>query len=127
MAATADDLIGKYVQLRDKEAEIKERHKEELKPYKDAMAKLEKALQDMLQEQGVNSMKGAHGTVYRQEVSNLKVTDFNETLQYIKDNERWDLLEKRVNKTVVQEIQQEGEDVPGTEIERTLKVQVRRS
>ena len=117
-----DALIGAYVQLRDKKDALKKRHSEELRPIDEMMAKLEGTLQQAMAEQNVKSFKSDHGTAYTSELVSAKVVDFNDTLSYIQENDRYDLLERRVNKTVVQEIG----DVPGVELTRTLKVNVRR-
>lgn len=117
-----DKLIGSYVALRDKKDEIAQRHKDELAPYNAAMDKIESAIHAAMQEQNVKSFKSAHGTAYTSELASAKVVDFEAALQYIQQHERWDMLERRVNKTVVQEIG----DVPGVELTRSIKVNIRR-
>lgn len=117
-----DEVIEAYVKLRDRKDQIKKRHGEELAPFDASMAKLEGKLQEAMQAQNVKSFKSDHGTAYTSELVSAKVVDFNDTLAYVRAHDRWDLLERRVNKTVVQDIG----DVPGVEITRTLKVNVRR-
>lgn len=124
-----DTLIEKYVQLRDRKKAIEDEHKAQLAPYKEAMQRLEEAFQDRMQEMGLKSLKSSHGTVYQSEVANAKVRDFDATLKFIMDNERYDLLERRVNKITLQSILEEGDidEVPGVELTRALKINVRRS
>lgn len=117
-----DALLERYVRLRDAKDAMAERHKAELAPLRRDMDLIEQALHQMMQSQGVKQFKSAHGTAFQKEVSNARVVDFESVLDYIRTNERWDLLERRVNKTVAQEL---GE-VPGVEQTRTLVVQVRR-
>lgn len=124
-----DTLIEKYVQLRDRKKAIEDEHKAQLAPYKEAMQRLEDAFQTSMQEMGLKSLKSPHGTVYQSEVANAKVRDFDAALKFIVDNERYDLLERRVNKTTLQSILEEGDidEVPGVELTRALKINVRRS
>lgn len=117
-----DALVAHYVALRDTKEALQQQHKDELAPLNADMQKLEQALQVLMQQSDVQSFKTKHGTAYTSVVANAKVVDFEATLAFIRDNERYDLLERRVNKTLVQEI---GE-VPGVELTRTIKVNVRR-
>lgn len=117
-----DKLIEHYVHLRDRKAEIEARHKDELAPLKEDMSKIEGALQKLMNDQGVKQLKGEHGTAFQQEQTSAKVVDWDKTLSFVQENERWDLLERRVNKTAALE-----EDVPGVEVSRAFKVNVRRS
>ncbi len=124
-----DSLIDKYVELRDRKKALEEGHKKELAPYKQALEKLEAHFQEHMQEQGLNSLKSSHGTVYQSEVSNAKVHDFEAALNYVLENERYDLLERRINKSALQSILEEGvsDEVPGVELTRAKKINVRRS
>ncbi len=117
-----DALIEHYVRLRDAKDAMAARHKEELAPLNRDMDLLEQALKKLMETQNVKSFKSAHGTAYTSELASAKVVDFDAALAYVRTNDRYDLLERRVNKTVVQEIG----DVPGVELTRTLKVNIRR-
>lgn len=127
MSINADKLIKHYIYLRDQKEEMEARHKEELRPIKDDMQQVEAALQKLMQEQGLRQFKGDHGTAFIQEDTSAKVTDWNEALDYIRNNERWDLLEKRVNKTQLMETLEEEGPVPGVDVNRRMKTLVRRS
>ena len=59
---SADDMINKYVKLRDKVKEIKARQSEELRPFGEAMTMLEGWMLEAMNEAGLKSMKSPHGT-----------------------------------------------------------------
>ena len=122
-----DDVIRGYVKLRDEKEELEKRHKEELAPVREKMQKIEAWLQDQLQEQGLTNFKGESGTAFLQEVSSATVADWDETLKFIRENEAWELLERRVSKTVVQDYLESHDDVPpGVAYKRETVVRVRR-
>jgi hypothetical protein len=116
------------ISLRDKIDEIKKRHKEELAPLNQSMEKLEAYLQLQLTNLGTTSFaaKGI-GTAYLQNVVGVTVEDWDATLAWIRSNEFWELLERRVSKTVVQEyMESKGEVPPGVNVRSETEVRVRR-
>lgn len=62
---TVDQVVSKYVELRDRKAEIEAKHKEELRPLREALDSLEAWLMDQLNKQGVDSFKTKQGTAYK--------------------------------------------------------------
>lgn len=122
-----DDVINAYVVLRDKVDETTRRHKEELAPIREQMGKIEAWLQNQLQMQGLQNFKGASGTAFLKQVSSATVEDWEATLAFIKDNNAWELLERRVSKTVVEDfVESTGNIPPGVNLKRETVVQVRR-
>jgi hypothetical protein len=123
-----DQVITGVISLRDKIDEIKKRHKEELAPLNQSMEKLEAYLQLQLTNLGTTSFaaKGI-GTAYLQNVVGVTVEDWDATLAWIRSNEFWELLERRVSKTVVQEyMESKGEVPPGVNVRSETEVRVRR-
>ena len=119
---TPEELIKKYVALRDRKAEVAARHKEELAPFATAMDAIEVKLMTVLQQQSATSLKTAAGTAYKQGWTSARVQDWQAVLDYAVENERFDLFERRVSKAVVEEIG----TVPGVDVERGFKVNIRR-
>ena len=119
----AEDLIATYVSLRDRIAEIKKDQAAHLKPFTDGLADLEGLLGEKLEETGADSLKTKAGTVFKSSWSSAKVTDWAEVLDYAIEHERFDLFERRVSKTIVEEIGA----VPGVTVERGTRVSVRRA
>lgn len=121
-----EELSAKFLALRDKRDEIVARHKEELKPYHAALAKLEAFFLDILQGSGLNSMSTDSATIYRGMHTSVTVADWDTTLPYIIESEKWELLNKAVSKTIVQEMADEGELVPGVTIRQEAYARVNR-
>lgn len=120
---TMEELIAAYVKARDMKAEVAKRHKEELVPYDDAMNMAEQAMMTLLNAAGADSMKTAAGTAYKSPWTKASIQDWQKVLDYAVENGRFDLFEHRIAKSVVEEIG----NVPGIEIERGVRVNVRRS
>lgn len=118
-----EDVVAKYVALRDRKKETKDRHAAELKPFDDALEALEGIMGKHLNEVGADSVKTPEGTFYRQTRVNARVADWSKVLDFAVENGRYDLFERRVNKAVVEEIGA----VPGVEVDTTVVVNVRRS
>lgn len=128
MAMTLDTMVEKYIALRDKVAIIKKEQTDALAPYNVAMGQLEAFMLDMLNQNGAESTRTAHGTVYKTTRTSTKVVDWSATLDFIKTREAWDLLEARVSKTAAEAIIQETQaPIPGVTTSREIAIGVRRS
>lgn len=122
-----DEVIKGYVELRDRLDARKKEQALELAPMREKMDKIEAWLQNQLQSQGLKNFKGTSGTAFLKEVSSATVQDWDATLEFIKSQGRWELLERRVSKTVVEDYAETtGEVPPGVELKRETIVQVRR-
>jgi hypothetical protein len=125
---TVDTMIEKYVQLRDRKKLKEDEHKAELAPFNEALSRLEGYMLEALNQAGLDSMKSPHGTAYKSTRTSAKVIDWVTTLNYIKENNAWDLLEARVSKLAAQEIIKETKlPIPGVETSSELCVNVRRA
>lgn len=123
-----DQLVEKYVALRDKKAEIKKRQTEELSRYDLAMSQLEAMMLDILNATGAESMRTNSGTMFKTMRTSTKVMDWSATLEFIKTNNAWDLLEARVSKVAVEAIMAETQQpIPGVATNREIVLNVRRS
>ncbi len=124
-----DSLVAKYIELRDKVAEIEAAAKEAAAPFKESMGKIEtyfKAIAAPDQE-GVDSWKTAHGTVYLSRLTSVKLADPGAYWEYVVANEAWDLVEKRAAKTaVVGFLESNGSLPPGAELSTRIEVNFRR-
>jgi len=118
-----DDCVALYVETRDKIKALEAEHKAQLAPYREALVEVERLIMTLLNDTGAESMKTAHGTAYKASWTKASVRDWQAVLDYAVENERYDLFERRVSKQVVEEL---GE-VPGVELERGVRVNVRRS
>ena len=122
------ELIGKYVDLRDRKKAIQERHKQELAPYNEGLDGIESAILNYFNEVGVNSAASDFGTAYRSMRESFTVEDpilFREWVQ-----EQGDLayFENRASKEAVkQHLEATGALPPGIKYNAESTIGVRRS
>lgn len=123
-----DDIVAAYVRLRDLKSELKAQQAEAMKPYDEALAKLEAEALQILSDTGVESMKTSAGTVYKSVATSATVQDKSAFMDYIREHLAFDLLDVRANKTAVQDFVTENQDTPpGVVIRREMKVGFRRA
>lgn len=122
--ADVDKIVAHYVKLRDRKAEMAERHKEELRPINEDMGMIESALMKHLQDQGAKSMRTAHGTPYITEVESVKITDKDAVLDTVVEQGCWDVLNVSVAK---KNLRESGIELPGIETTTVRKLNVKRS
>jgi hypothetical protein len=124
---TPNDLVEKLLALRAKIEEIKKRHKEELVKYNEAESYLENRLMAVLNENSSRQMRVDAGTFYTAKHISARVNAWSETLDYIRENDAWELLEARVNKTAVQALMEEtNAEIPGVNVTTTYVLHVRK-
>jgi cytosine/adenosine deaminase-related metal-dependent hydrolase len=122
-----DTIVSNYIALRDKIAEIKDAQAKQLGPYNDMMTALEALLLDALLQTNAEAMRTNAGSFYKTTHASVKVKDWATTLAYIQQKGLWELLEARVSKVVAQQIVEDTQAaIPGIEIDRMTRVNVRR-
>lgn len=128
--ATPQQLAAAFRKLRDQKKQVEERHKEELAPIKEKMAKLEAGMLKYLMDNNLESTKteGGAGTIYRTTVNTVKVTDWETVYQYLLENELEHMLTRSVSKTAVVEYMesQEMDEFPGLSISKHYEARVRK-
>lgn len=123
-----DELASKYLQIREKKQELVNQHKEKVAQIDAVLAKLEIAMLEELNDAGIESARTKAGTVYKTTQKRVGVADWDTVLEFIRQNEYWTMLERRVNKTAVEQWEtEEGALPPGLNIHSEIKVNVRRS
>jgi nanoRNase/pAp phosphatase (c-di-AMP/oligoRNAs hydrolase) len=123
-----DAIVERYVQLRDKKAEMKAAYEASVADLTAAMDRLESAILQTLNEQGVESVRTAHGTAMKIRSTSATVADWDSLLGFIQGNERWDMLEKRVSKTAVEQFRAANDDLPpGVNYKEAITIGIRRA
>lgn len=124
------ELTRKYLALRDRRAEVVDRHKQELAKYDQVLGDLENIFLEQLNDAGQQSFATDSATVYKGVHTSVKVADkeaFKEELnRRIKEGDDWSLLDMRPSKSLVSAMYDAGEEVPGVNISRTQYVRVNR-
>ena len=109
---TVETVIGKYMDLRSECDQRKAAFEAEQKKTKAKMAKCEAWLQMKMHLDGVKAFNTDVGTAYKSTVEQATVADFDALLEYVRDNDAWHLLEKRVSKTGVRALLDEDQPLP---------------
>ncbi len=154
MAFTVDQVVGKYVELRDQQRLVSERHAEEMKPFNEALQNIEAWLLGHFNANGIESAKTKHGTAYKSTTMSATVENWDELFKTIVSSafiralsvieeggndeeafarfcssERLSLLVRGVNKTAVKEYMDMtcGAVPPGVKTTFITKCNVRRT
>lgn len=123
-----DDLVSQYIRLRDKIKEVEDAHKEKLKTAKEHLEHLNNTLLDRLNQLGGESVKTAHGTVYRTTRRSASIADGDTFRQFVINNEAFDLVDWRANANAVDDfIKEQQAPPPGVNFSTTYTVGVRRA
>ena len=127
LVLTVDTVIDTYLKLRNKKDSIESETKEKVKGIKENMAKLEGWIKEQADKQGVKSFKTDHGTAFLTTTDFAQVADWDAVLSFIKDNDAFDMLEKRVSKTAVRGYIEKDKAVPsGVNYGTRIDVNVRK-
>ena len=124
--ANVGDVIRTYMKLREQKAAIEAQTKEQLVGLKHKLDKLEAYLKAQMDAQGLTSFKSDFGTAFLTTTDYANVDDWDKTLTFIRDNEAFDMLEKRVSKIAVRGYIEENKAVPpgvtyGTKLEVNIR------
>lgn len=124
-----DEAIEKYIELRDKKAEIRARYNAKVENIDAALKKLEAAFLRSFSKTGQRSAQGANGgTAFIKERTSDKVVDRQAYIEFLEATGAMDLIESRVNKSALDEyIEQHGDLPPGVTRSTELTINVRRS
>jgi hypothetical protein len=122
------NLIEVYVALRDRRAQRKAAYSEDDAGDKLKQDKIEVEFIRRLTDRGVDSVSARGvGTAYMSTRSTATVADPDAFWNYVRDNDAYELVENRVNKTAHSQHQEaHGENVPGVSTSATTVVNFRR-
>jgi hypothetical protein len=131
MTVTVDDVVAAYLKLRLKKESIEAQVKDEVKTLKDKMEQLEAWIKEQADAQGVTSFKTKHGTAFLTTTDYANVADWDAVLGFIRENEAYDMLEKRISKVAVRGYIDANKAVPpgvnyGTKLEVNIRKPVNR-
>src|SRR5665213_4426076 len=125
---TIDQVIGGYVKLRTQRDALKKQQAADMAPINDAMFKLQVWLQKQLQETGQTSAKTEAGTAFLQTDTTVAIDDWESTIAFIKENDRFSMLERRVSKSVVTDYIESTQQIPpGLSIKSEISCHIRKA
>lgn len=126
-AKKVDDLVDKYIKLRDLKDRVKAEYSEKESRIVAKMDVIEKELMTFLNQTGQESGSTKAGTFFKRHTTSAKVIDRDVFFQFVLSNEATNFLESRVNKTAVEEyIETHGEVPPGVDVVRAVSISVNR-
>lgn len=120
-------VIKAYLALRAEKEAIDNEAKAKTDDIKTKLGKFEAWIQAEADKTGVQSFKTEHGTAFLTTTDFAGVGDWDAVLAFIKNNEAYDLLERRVNKTAVRSYMDAHRAVPdGVNFGTKISVNVRK-
>lgn len=122
-------MVRVYLKMRDARTALKRQFEEDDTKIKAQMEKLEIAMLRHLQDSNSDSIRTDAGMFYRQEEVTPTGSDWDAFYQWVKDNDAFEALERRIKKTFVREYMEthNGGIPPGVSVYREYVVRVRRS
>jgi hypothetical protein len=114
------------MRLREQKTAIETEVKERVSTLKAKMDKLEAYLKTQMDAQGLTSFKSDSGTAFLTTTDYANVANWDAVLEFIRENEAFDMLEKRVSKVAVRGYIEQTKSVPpgityGTKLEVNIR------
>ncbi len=107
-----DTLIAKYIQLRDKKAELKAAYDAKANAIQDAIDKLDNHFLKELSASGADRIGTPSGVVFKSTRNTANVADKELFREFLLKTGEWALADLRVAKTAVAEFIAENDDLP---------------
>ena len=131
MTVNVDDVVATYMNLRSQKESIEAEVKGRASTIKAKMEKLEAWIKEQADAQGVTSFKTKHGTAFLTTTDYANVADWDAVLDFIRTQEAYDMLEKRISKIAVRGYIEANKAVPpgvnyGTKLEVNIRKPVSR-
>lgn len=127
MKVTAETVIAAFVKLRDARSALKQEFEENDALLKAKMAKLQQWLNKQMSELDTSQLSGSMGTAYRELETRYNAADWPLVWGFIKENDRFDFLQKRLGeKALTDYFNEVGELPPGINVFQEYVIKVRR-
>lgn len=123
-----DKIVETYIELRDRKAQMEAAHKAALAPINQAMLEAEMHLLTEMDKLGTEAFKTPAGTAYKSTRTSATVADWDSFIDFVRNHALWNMLERRVSKSAVDEYAEEKNDLPpGVNYRREVTVNIRRN
>jgi len=123
LTTTVQSLVADYMALRGKKKALDTAYKTAAKGFDVKLKEIEDSISAIMREQGVESVKTDAGTAYTSTVTQYSVADWDAFSDLVMTQGRLDLVQRRVAKTAVAELEDELGAVPAG----LNKVQIRKT
>lgn len=117
-----------HINIRDARSALRKEYDQADEKLQEAQDQLEAVMLEHLNKHDINAVRTEAGTFFKQEEITPSAGDWNALYDWIKDNDAWDALERRIKKTFIREYQEahQGGLPPGVSVYREYVVRVRR-
>jgi hypothetical protein len=106
-------LLKLFIGLRDRRAERKAAYQADDEGDRMNQDKIEVEFLRRFQERGIDNVSARGvGTAYKSTRSSATVADWDSLLVHVQEHDAWELLERRVNKTAVEQFKAVNDDLP---------------
>jgi hypothetical protein len=124
-----DGLAKVYLKIRDAKDALTSQYKSDVATLDEQMSVLEQEMLETCKGMNASSIRTPHGTIVRSVKSRYWTNDWDSMYQFIKENDAFALLEKRLHQTHMKDFLSENPDVQpiGLNVENEYTVVVRRS
>ena len=126
---SVDKLSHIYLKIRDARLELKAQYEVEDKKLEEQLLVVEAKLLDICKDTGADSIKTQTGTVMRRVATRYWTNDWDSMYNFVKDNDAYGLLERRLHQTNMKQYLEENPDKfpPNMLLDSQYKITVRRS
>jgi hypothetical protein len=124
-----DKLAAIYIKIRDAKDTLTSKYKAEYANLEEQMGVLEAEMLEICKNMNADSIRTKAGTIVRSVKSRYWTNDWDSMYHFIKENDAYGLLEKRLHQTHMKEFLSENPDLlpMGLNVESEYTVVVRRS
>lgn len=122
-------LVRAALNIRAARAELRQQYENDDAALKIKQQRVENALLAYMNESGQVSGKTPYGSFYKQEEIKASGSDWGALYEWIKENDAFDCLEKRITRTFVSQYMKDnnGAIPPGVSVMREFVVRVRKT
>lgn len=122
-----DEVVALYIAKRDEKVALKKAFDESVADINELLKKIENKFLEQFNKTGQTSANTPEGTAFTKQRTSDKVIDRTAFLQFVKDNDAFDFIESKCNKTALDQFIAENNDLPpGVTRSSETIVQIRR-
>lgn len=124
-----DDMVLRFIEIRDVLKALEDAYEAKRKPLLEVKERISGELMQFLDDNKLTNAQTKHGTVHTTTRSSASLTDAQLFFDFVLENERYELLDKRANATAVKDYVKEngGNLPPGVNLSSIKTVGVRRA
>jgi hypothetical protein len=128
MDADAESLVSAYINIRDERDKIISQQKQALKELELQLEAVSKALLEICKENKLDGFRTDFGTVSQITKTEYWTNDWDSLYKFIKENDAFHLLHKRVNQSGMKEFLDENPDLhpAGLNVDQEYSIRVTR-